>query len=60
MNKIKKACGIHEKEEGIKILEEKLCSSKESINQSKLDQWFKNNERKLISEWYLEDKEKWI
>ncbi len=59
MNKIKKASQIHGKKEGFKILEERLCPSKDKMNQSKLDQWLNDIEANLIGEWSLEDSEKW-
>jgi uncharacterized protein YeaO (DUF488 family) len=54
MIKIKKANQIHDKEKGAKIIEDKLCLTKENINHSKLDQWIHE-----IEDWTLKDIEKW-
>ena len=59
MNKIKRTNQIQGKKESLKILDEKLCPSKERMKQSKLDQWLNNCETNLISEWSQEDSEKW-
>jgi uncharacterized protein YeaO (DUF488 family) len=59
MIKIKKASQIHDKEKGAKIIEDKLCFTRESINHSKLDQWIHEIEDVEIEDWTLKDIEKW-
>jgi len=59
MIKIKRASQIHGKKEGVKILEDKLCTSKDRMNQSKLDQWLNEVETGVIGEWSVQDTGKW-
>jgi uncharacterized protein YeaO (DUF488 family) len=59
MIKIKKAKQIHDKEKGVQIIEDKLCLTRDNINQSKLDQWIHEIEDGEIEEWTLQDIEKW-
>ena len=59
MTKIKRANQIHGKKEGVKILEDKLCPSKDKMNQSKLDLWIQDVETRIIGEGSLENTEKW-
>ena len=59
MTKIKRANQIHCKNEGVKIIEDKLCPSKDMMNQSKLDRWIQDVETRIIGEGTLEDTEKW-
>ncbi len=59
MNKIKKAKQIHNKEKGAKIIEDKLCLTRENINHSKLDQWIHEIEDGEIEDWTLQDIKKW-
>ena len=59
MIKIKKANQIHDKEKGVKIIEDKLCLNRDNINHSKLDQWIHEIEDGEIEDWTLQDIEKW-
>ncbi len=59
MNKIKKANQIHNKEQGAKIIEDKLCLTRENINHSQLDQWIHEIEDNEIEDWTLQDIKKW-
>jgi uncharacterized protein YeaO (DUF488 family) len=59
MSKIKKGNQIHDKEKGAKIIEDKLCLTRDNINESKLDQWIHEIEEGEIENWTLKDIEKW-
>ena len=59
MIKIRKANQIHDKEKGAKIIEDKLCITRDNINQSQLDKWIHEIEEVEIEEWTLKDVEKW-
>ena len=53
MIKTKKANQIHDKEKGAKIIEDKLCLTRENINHSKLDKWIHEIEDGEIEDWTL-------
>jgi uncharacterized protein YeaO (DUF488 family) len=56
MIKVKKAKQIHSKEDGVRIIEDKLCPKNDKMNQIKLDLWM---EGILIGDHLLDDTEKW-
>lgn len=59
MIRFKKANQIHDKDRGVKIIEDKLCLTKENINHSKLDTWIHEIEDGEIEDWTLKDIKKW-
>jgi uncharacterized protein YeaO (DUF488 family) len=59
MIKIKKATQIYDKEESVKILEDKFYLTDDNLNQTKLDQWVSEIEKSEIGEWTDQDVEKW-
>ena len=59
MIKVKKAIQIHSKEDGVRIIEDKLCPSNDKLNQLKLDLWLDDFEGILIGDHLLDDTKKW-
>lgn len=59
MIKVKKANQIRSKEEGVRIIEDKLSPSKDTQNQLKLDLWMDDFEGTFIGDHFLDNSEKW-
>lgn len=59
MIKVKKANQIRSKEEGVRIIEDKLCPTKDNKNQLKLDLWIDDFDGNYIGDPFLDDSEKW-
>jgi uncharacterized protein YeaO (DUF488 family) len=55
--KTNKANQIHCKEESVKIIEDKLCASRDTMDQLKLDLWLYDVDE--ISGWSVHEPEKW-
>jgi uncharacterized protein YeaO (DUF488 family) len=56
---IKKSSQIHSKEESVRIIEDKLCPSKDNKEQLKLDMWMDDFEGTFIGDPFFDDNEKW-